>query len=185
MGEIRASDYFAIVPEYVLYAPVSSNAVRLFAILHRYANTNLRAWPSRKTLAEAMNVSTATVDRAKDELVDLGAVIIEHRTTDLGDPTSNLYILRMTPDAPTSSDVMKGTRTHEERGTRRRDALNRANVNQRQVADSSTMKRYVSQASHVASLARMGRHDDIEAYIEDQDEAARDYLWSVAQRDAR
>ena len=54
MTEVRASDYFAIVPEWLLHAEISGNAVRLFAILHRYANSRLEAWPSRKTIAAAM-----------------------------------------------------------------------------------------------------------------------------------
>lgn len=134
MTEIRSTDYFAIVPEFVLYAPISSNAVRLYAILNRFANSQGRAWPSRKTLAELMQCSTATIDRAKDELVEIDALTVEHRTGPAGDPSSNLYTLK------TSSPVTKGTPKNEHRGGARDDALNRANMKQSQTSRSSTQK---------------------------------------------
>ena len=91
MTEVRASDYFAIVPEWLLHAEISGNAVRLFAILHRYANSRLEAWPSRKTIAAAMRCSTATVDRAREELVEVGALTVIQRTTDAGPDLEPLH----------------------------------------------------------------------------------------------
>jgi hypothetical protein len=134
MTEIRSTDYFAIVPEYVLYAPISSNAVRLYAILNRFANSQGRAWPSRKTLADLMQCSTATIDRAKDELVEIDALTVEHRTGPAGDPSSNLYTLK------TSSPVTKGSPKNEQRGTLTVDALNKASMKQSQTSQSSKAK---------------------------------------------
>jgi hypothetical protein len=131
MTEVRSTEYFAIIPEWIIHADISSNAVRLYAILNRFANSQGRAWPSRKTLADLMRTSTATVDRAKDELVAIAALTIEHRTGPAGDPSSNLYILH------TSSPVTKGTPTLEERGMATRDALNRDNMKQSQQGKSS------------------------------------------------
>ena len=129
MTEIRSTDYFAIIPEQVLYADISANAVRLYGILNRFANSHGHAWPSRKTIAEAMRVSIATVDRAKDELVSIGALIVEPRTTPSGDPSSNLYILQTT-----LSPMREGTPTREERGMVTGDALKRDSMNQRKKA---------------------------------------------------
>jgi hypothetical protein len=134
MTEIRSTDYFAIIPEYVIYAPISSNAVRLYAILNRFANSQGRAWPSRKTLADLMQCSTATIDRAKDELVEIDALTVEHRTGPAGDPSSNLYTLK------TSSPVTKGTPKDEHRGTLKVDALNKASMKQSQTSQSSKAK---------------------------------------------
>jgi DNA-binding transcriptional MocR family regulator len=134
MTEIRSTDYFAIVPEFVIFAPISSNAVRLYAILNRFANSQGRAWPSRKTLAELMQCSTATIDRAKDELVEIDALTVEHRTGPAGDPSSNLYILK------TSSPVTKGSPKNEHRGGATGDALNKANMKQSQQSKSSRMR---------------------------------------------
>jgi ribosomal protein S10 len=131
VGEISSSDYFAIVPEYVLFSSVSPNAVRLFAVLNRYANKRGQAWPSRKTLAQLIDVSVATIDRAKDELVELGALTVENRQGPNGDPTTNIYTLVM------SSPMRKGTPTREGTGTPTHDALMKANMKQSQIANSS------------------------------------------------
>ena len=85
---------FAIVPDWVLRSSISDRAVRLFALLARYADRERHeAFPSRQTLAQALNASTDSVDRATKELVVIGAVQVEHRRNSSGDPTSNLYRL--------------------------------------------------------------------------------------------
>lgn len=139
MTEVRVTDYFAIIPEWLLNAEISSNAVRLYGILHRFANSRGVAWPSRKTIAEAMKCSTATVDRAKEELVDIGALTVYQRTTDAGDPTSNLYVLHIRPvdNGGQSSRVQQGPLTDEETGIRTGDDLTRANVNHSQLVVSA------------------------------------------------
>ena len=48
-GEI---DYFAIIPEVLLTRPVSSNAVRLYGVLDRYAGRIALLARARKTLAK-------------------------------------------------------------------------------------------------------------------------------------
>lgn len=126
MTEIRSTDYFAIIPEAVLHADISSNAVRLYGVLNRYANSRGHAWPSRKTIAEKMRVSVATVDRAKDELVAIGALTVEPRTSPSGDPSSNLYILHTT-----LSPMREGLLTREGTGTLTDDALTRDSTRQR------------------------------------------------------
>jgi hypothetical protein len=137
--EIRSTEYFAIIPEWVLHADISSNAVRLYAVLNRFANSRGHAWPSRKTIADQMRVSVATVDRAKDELVDIGALTVEPRTTPSGDPSSNLYILHIgyVDKNATLSPMREGLLTREERGIGTGDALKRDSMNQRKKARSS------------------------------------------------
>jgi hypothetical protein len=139
MTEIRSTEYFAIVPEWVLHADISSNAVRLYAVLNRFANSSGHAWPSRKTIADQMRVSVATVDRAKDELVEIGALTVEPRTTPSGDPSSNLYILHIgyVDKNATLSPMREGLLTREERGIGTGDALKRDSMNQRKKARSS------------------------------------------------
>lgn len=138
MTEIRSSDYFAIIPEWVLHAEISSNAVRLYGVLNRFANSRGVAWPSRKTIADLMGVSVATVDRAKDELVDIGALHIEHRTGPAGDPSSNLYTLATSVDnSQASSPMTKGSPKDGGTGSPKDDALNRANMKQSHIAGSS------------------------------------------------
>jgi hypothetical protein len=133
MTEIRVSEYFAIIPEWVLHADISANAVRLYGVLNRFANSRGHAWPSRKTIAELMGVSVATIDRAKEELVDLGALTIEPRTTPSGDPSSNLYILHIShvENSGPLSPMRQGLLTREGRGTPTDDDLKRDSMKQR------------------------------------------------------
>lgn len=91
---IRNTLPFSIVPEWLLTAEVSANAVRLYGLLVRYADKEGHAHPSRRTLGKRIHVSPDTIDRALKELVAIGAVEVEHRRDESGDLTSNAYILR-------------------------------------------------------------------------------------------
>src|SRR3990167_6402638 len=98
---------FVVLPEYVLDADISSNALRLYAVLRRYAdNRSLEAHPSRKTLAERMNLKDPrVVDRAAVELVDAELLIMfpryrdedgnvaRHQSAQFREQTSNGYRL--------------------------------------------------------------------------------------------
>ena len=85
---------FAIVPEWVLDAPISDCAVRLYAVLLRYGQTSGARMPGRSTLARRLRKqSVDTVDRAMKELVGLGAVAVEHRRDGTRQLT-NRYLVR-------------------------------------------------------------------------------------------
>ena len=90
---------FSILPEWVLDAEISHGAVRLYALLARYTNSDQAAWPSRATLATRLRTSKDTVDRLIKELVCVQALSVEHRkdTTKDGNLVnrSNLYTLRL------------------------------------------------------------------------------------------
>jgi DNA-binding transcriptional MocR family regulator len=166
MTEIRSTEYFAIVPEWVLLADVSANAVRLYALLNRYANSSGRAWPSRRTLAEALRISPSTVDRAKDELVGIKALTVDTRTTPAGDFTSNLYTLA------TSSPMMKGISTRDDRGIRTSDELNRASSKQSQKGGSSSVRG----CGQCLGKHRAGYDDGTEGLAHIWDESVRAYV---------
>jgi hypothetical protein len=85
---------FSIIPEWVIYADISDRAIRLYSILARYAdNETLQAFPSRETLAKRAHCHIKSVDRAIQELIDIGAVLKSHRRN--GDSyQSNLYTLK-------------------------------------------------------------------------------------------
>ena len=95
---ITSDFYFAQIPEWVLYSEISAQAVRLYAVLHRYADKDGTAFPSRATLAKRLGMkSPKTVDAALIELQSIGAVTVEHRHDAAGDMTSNLYTVRFLP----------------------------------------------------------------------------------------
>jgi hypothetical protein len=114
-NKIESDIYFAIVPEWVLDAPITAQAVRLYAVLKRYADkTDGTCYPSHKTIAKRMAVSVSTVKRAMEELVSIKAVLIEPRYNKAtGEQTSNLYTVINVPsfiyDAPSFTDEQAGS----------------------------------------------------------------------------
>ena len=85
---------FAIVPEWLLDSELSDRAVRLYAILSRYADSDGYSWPSRKTLADRLRRSVNALDRAVRELVESEVLIVTARYSEHGDRTSNGYALK-------------------------------------------------------------------------------------------
>lgn len=115
MKSINADNYFCIIPEWVLYAPISSNAVRLYGTLQRYADKDSgECHPSRKTLADKCCLSLSSLDRALIELVKIGAVRKRQRVSANGDFTSNIYTV--ITNAGVSSQVNRPITTGEDRG---------------------------------------------------------------------
>lgn len=96
--KLIADNFFAIIPEWVLYADISPQAVRLYGVLRRYADRDGSCFPSRKRLASDLRMeSTKPVDRALKELISIGAITSEHRHTEQGDLQSNLYTVLSMP----------------------------------------------------------------------------------------
>lgn len=140
---------FAILPEWVLDADVSDRAVRLYAVLDRFAGESRRAWPSRETLARRLNCSRESVDRAVRELRSLEAIEVQNRRLDDGQPTSNLYVLRRAPSSPMTTVVVSGDeqggRDSDEQVaapmTTERESLNESHGNEIAVAGATETKR--------------------------------------------
>ena len=85
-------NYFAIIPEWVLYAGISAHAVKLYCVLARYADKDTGdCFPSRNTIAEKAGFSERTISKATAELVLIGALIVKRRFSDDGGYMSNLY----------------------------------------------------------------------------------------------
>jgi hypothetical protein len=82
---------FSMVPEWLIDSGCTDKALRLYTVLARYAdNDDLTAYPGRALLAKRMGCHRASVDRAVDELVQLGAITKTQRVAD-GRYTSSLY----------------------------------------------------------------------------------------------
>lgn len=90
MSHYAQSGDFEQVPHWVLME-ASANALRLYLLLRRYAMGKGVCWPSRPTLAAEMRVSVDTLDRAKNELLAMGALAMRARATADGGQTSNEY----------------------------------------------------------------------------------------------
>lgn len=90
---IRVDRRFAIIDEWVLDLDISDRALRLYAILIRYADKDThKAFPSRKTLAGRLKCSAASVDRASGELVSAGLMSKHQRHNN-----SLVYTLHSSP----------------------------------------------------------------------------------------
>jgi hypothetical protein len=92
--EIQADIRFSIIPEWILDSDISDRAVRIYAILARYADSEtLQAFPSRETLGRRAGCNVKAVTKSVEELVAIGAVVKQHRKN--GEAfQSNLYTLR-------------------------------------------------------------------------------------------
>ena len=119
MSNLNTEVRFSIVPEWVIDADISDRAVRVYALLARYADSEtLQAFPSRETLAKRAGCHWRSIDRALDELITLGAVTKTHRKN--GDAyQSNIYTLRrVLPRVSLGTDTgVQGVLTGESVGT--------------------------------------------------------------------
>jgi hypothetical protein len=120
---IEADFRYSIVPEHLADAELgglSHVAVRLYAILDRYGNSEgSQRVPGRALLARRVGCSLDTIDRAKAELVAAGYLEVRRRRSAEGDPDTNEYVLRRMPAGvaapmrpPSRTDAATGSRTH-------------------------------------------------------------------------
>ena len=143
----KATDYFAMIPEWVLYGDISSAAVRVFGCLNRYANGQTsKCFQSRATIARLCKISVKTVDRALEELVNMGAVTVTRRYLDANgeitenqqegvEYTSNEYTVIMTPPRENLTlPLGKSDATPRDKN----DTLNKELSNQRKEPDISS-----------------------------------------------
>lgn len=96
-GKIYGS-FFAAIPTWLLDSDISDRAIRLFAKLNRYAGSDGCCNPGRQRLAEELFTSKDSIDRAKAELIKVGALESQPVFGPKGDQTSNDYVLHF--DAP-------------------------------------------------------------------------------------
>lgn len=119
MTDISASAYFAVIPETVLYADISSNAVRVYGVLRRHADKDDNSChPGRARIAKLAHISPSAVDRAIQQLVDAGFVTVHHRR-DPENPKqslSNRYVIhseaRVIPSTPPAGDYTPPASDH-------------------------------------------------------------------------
>ena len=69
-----------MVPHWVLFHPeLSALAIRLYLALRRHADAKGDCFPSRQRLAKLLGVSVPTLDRARKQLVAVGAITMRQR----------------------------------------------------------------------------------------------------------
>lgn len=71
---------FEMVPHWILFHPeLSALAIRLYLALRRHADAKGDCFPSRQKLARLLGVSVPTLDRARQQLVSVGAIEMRQR----------------------------------------------------------------------------------------------------------
>jgi|SRR5579872_6537353 len=137
-------EYWARVPEWVLYAPISDRAVRLYGVLARHAKSDgTGADPGRARLARLLRCSPSSLDRARRELETVEAIEVDrYRLTAQGDWDTNHYRLRFKPPLGlvTSDQTPSRQRTDrivraDETGLVTGDEQTRATLNESQMND--------------------------------------------------
>lgn len=98
---------FAMVPYWVLSC--SGNAVKLYAILLRFADNNSRsAWPSRATLAAEFGFKQVrSIDALITELEEAGAIDVIRSKTQLGTNANNRYHVNAAPRRKRTKPVVQ------------------------------------------------------------------------------
>lgn len=77
---LNTDNRFAIIPHWVIFSGISAGALKLYAVLTKYADHATRqAFPSRTTLGRDVGVSRKTIDRYIRELEALGALRVQRR----------------------------------------------------------------------------------------------------------
>lgn len=74
---LEGDNKFSIIPEWVIYAPISNGALRTYAVLARFTDKNDECFPSRALLAERSFCSERQVDRHLEELELHGMLVIK------------------------------------------------------------------------------------------------------------
>ena len=120
-NEVTADLKFSIIPEWLLDADISHKAVRIYAIIARYAdNQTLTAWPARSTLAARAKCTIKSVDRAITELIKVGALTKATRHDDDGGNRTSLYTLKRLQGG---TKATQGGRQNDYRGGDKIDPL--------------------------------------------------------------
>lgn len=132
--QITTDIRFSILPDWVITADISDRAVRVYAVLAGFADSEtLTAFPSRGLIAKRVRTSVKSVDRALRELLEIGAIESEKRVKD-GVYQSSLYTIKRggvgTPMSPgrDTGDARVGTPVTHRTITNELEPLNYINT---------------------------------------------------------
>lgn len=147
--KIRSDRRFAIIDEWVLDLDISDRAIRLYAVLNRYADKDTnKAFPSRQTLADRLRCSPKSVDRALDELIQFGLLKKQQRHN------SSLIFTLVTPVSRGVDSGDQGGWTPVTRGVDTGDDLTR------------TTKREPKNDNHLTKPTNADEYEPSEEFLE-------------------
>lgn len=98
MTAFRTDFQFAPVPMWVLDLPISDRAVRIYATISAMRDFATDEAPvRRRDLATRLGVSVDSIDRAKSELIDHGALAVLAQRRNDGGQAENAYVVHRIP----------------------------------------------------------------------------------------
>jgi len=109
---------FSMIPHWLLATNVSNTALRLYAVLAKFADSETgQAFPGRTRLSKELDCSLKTVDRAVAELIELGAIRKVQRVKDNYYQSSLYTVVRIDPASTVTRprDIDDATPRHERR----------------------------------------------------------------------
>lgn len=89
---------FGVVPDWIIEGEINDRAVRLYALLARHAGRpGGETFRSKNEIARRLRCARSSVDRAIQELIEIGALRVEERHHHNGGQAENAYILYANP----------------------------------------------------------------------------------------
>ena len=109
MSRLEPDLRFAILPTWLLTSGCSDKALRVYAVLANRADRDThQTWPGRSLIAAEASCSLRSVDRAIEELIELGALSKQQRRVDGGWYQSSVYTVhRMPPQTRVTGDTTR------------------------------------------------------------------------------
>jgi DNA-binding transcriptional ArsR family regulator len=147
---MKASNYFAVVPQWIiLNTDLSDGAVRLYALLRRYADKSGEAWPRVTRLADQLEKGQRTIQRHLQELEAAGALRIKAYHHDDGRQGANRYIVvSENPSLLAWGGVEDDTDDHATGDTHKESHRNESQQGNRAKLFDAMMKAWLNQTDH-------------------------------------
>tara|TARA_R110002012_G_scaffold99994_1_gene238519 strand:+ start:64 stop:534 length:471 start_codon:yes stop_codon:yes gene_type:complete len=151
----REIDPFAIIPRWVLLSDITPGAVRTYCVLNDMAGKDKPAFPSHRYLANLCNCSRASVKRYIEELVEIGAIRVQHRTRiDNKGQSSNYYWVMHNQEA---MPIFNSPKVTDELGVQVTSELHNNNQNEQEL-NIKESKKHLQEARANLKKNRLKQH---------------------------
>lgn len=163
---------FEMVPHWVLFHPeLSALAVRLYLALRKHADARGDCFPSRKKLADLLGVGVPTLDRARKQLVAVGAIEIRQRRASDDRWLTSMYRVRWHPriemiqgvgsqmiHPSNKTDAL--TQTHQSTKTQDQDRDGQGSLSQGEATEGATPAGLSGEATGLGRLPERASFED-------------------------
>ena len=147
---MKADNYYAVVPQWIIVnTDLSDGAVRLYALLRRYADKSGEAWPRVSTLADQLAKGQRTIQRSLQELETAGALRIKpYHHTDGRQGANRYIVVSENPTLLTWEGDENGTVEGDTGDTHKESHSNESQQGRRASLFEAMMKAWLNQSDH-------------------------------------